>query len=85
MTEFLELEGRIEHDVYQHLDEARKGRNNWVHDMKEPDNSQVRHSIQAVEGLLQNIHGIRLSLSLSSPSPGVPAWNKWVWEAGKSN
>ena len=74
MTEFLELEGRIEHDVYQHLDEARKGRNNWVHDMKEPDNSQVRHSIQAVEGLLQNVHGIRLSLSLSSPSIR-PIWH----------
>ena len=85
MTEFLELEGRIENDVYQHIEEARKGRNNWVHDMKEPDNSQVNHSIQAVEGLLQNVHGIRLSLSLSSPSPGVPAWNKWAWEACKSN
>lgn len=85
MTEFLELESRIEHDVYQHLEEARKARNSWVHKMHEPNNKQVHHSIQALEGLFQNVHGIRLSLSLSSPSPGVPGWNRSVWEATKSN
>ena len=85
ITEFLELEGLIDHTIFQHLEEARKGRNRWVHDMKEPNNSQVSRSIQAVEGLLQNVHGIQLSLSLSSPSPGVPGWNRWIWEAAKSN
>ena len=85
MTEFLELENRIGHDVYKHLEEARKARNEWAHQMKEPDHRQISHSIQALEGLLHAIHGIRLSLSLSYPSPGVPAWNRWGWEASKSD
>lgn len=85
ITEFLELEGLIEHAVFQHLEEARRGRNRWVHDMKEPNDSQVSRSIQAVEGLLQSVHEIQLSLSLSRPSPGVPGWNKWTWEATQSN
>ena len=84
-TEFLEFGMQIEHDLYQHVEEARRARNRWAHKMQEPNNSEVLHSIRAVEGLFQKIHGIRLSLSLTGPSPGVPEWNRWVWEAVKSS
>ena len=84
-TEFLEFEERIGQGLYQHLEEARRARNRWAHEMKEPDSGQVLHSIRAVEGLFNLIHGIRLSLSLTGPSPGVPEWNVWIWEAVKNN
>ena len=83
--EFLEIGTRLDHELYQHLEEARKARNRWVHDLKEPDGAQLLHAIQAVEGLLRTIHGLQVSLPLTYPSPGVPAWNRWVWEQVQSN
>ena len=83
-TEFLELEGRIDHNLYQHLEEARKARNRWAHDMQQPNNAQASHSIRALEGLLRDIHGVQLSLALTGPGGGVPEWNIWIWEEAKN-
>ena len=85
ITEILELGMHIEHDLYRHLEEARKARNQWAHEMREPDNSQVLHAIRAIEGLFLEIHGIHLSPQLNDLSPGVPGWNIWVWEAVKGS
>ena len=84
-TELLALGRKIEHDLYQHIEAGRRARNQWAHEMIEPDSVQVRHSLQAVEGLLKKIHGIQMSLPLNSPSPGVPEWNRWVWEKVKGD
>ena len=83
MTEMLELEMRIEYGLYGHLEEARKARNQWAHEMREPSNAQVLHAIRAAEGLFKQIKGIDHPLPLNSPSPGVPGWNIWIWEAAK--
>ena len=83
MTEMLELGMRIGDDLYGDLEEARKARNQWAHEMSEPSSAQVLHAIRAVEGLFKQIKGIDHSLPLNSPSPGVPGWNVWVWEAAK--
>ena len=84
MTEVLELENRIRHDLYSHIEEARRARNRWAHELQEPTNGQVIHAIRAIEGLFQEIHGIRVLPQLNSPSPGVPGWNVWIREAMKS-
>ena len=85
ITEMLELGMRIDHDLYRHLEEARKSRNQWTHDMCEPSIGQVRDAIRAAEGLFRQIKGIHLSFQLSGPSPGVPEWNIWIWEASKGS
>ena len=85
ITEMLELGMRIDHDLYRHLEEARKSRNQWTHDMCEPSIGQVRDAIRAVEGLFRQTKGIHLSFQLSGPSPGVPGWNIWIWEASKGS
>ena len=81
ITEVLELGMRIEYELYRHLEEARKARNSWTHNMREISFGQATEAIRAAEGLFRHIHGIELSLQLSGLSPGVPAWNIWIWEA----
>ena len=83
MTEMLELGMRMDYALYGHLEEARKARNQWTHEMEEPSNAQVLHAIRAAEGLFKRIKGIDLSLPLGTPSPGVPGMNIWIWEATK--
>ena len=80
-TEMLELGMQIDHDLYVHLEKARRARNQWTHEMREPNIAQVSHAIRSVEGLFQKIYGIHLTYPLGGPSPGVPAWNIWIWEA----
>ena len=79
-VEILRLGMRLEADLYEHLELARKARNDWAHQMREPDSGQVQHAIRAIEGLLQKVHGIELPIPLNSPSPGVPGWHIWIWE-----
>ena len=85
VTEMLELGMRIDYELYRQLEKARKARNRWAHEMSEPDHEQVRHTIRATEGLFLSIHDLPLSFPLNSPSPGVPAWNIWVWEGIRRN
>ena len=85
MIEMLELGKRINYDLYLHLEEARKARNRWTHDMLEPSGAQVSHAIWAVERLFQEVYGIHITLPLTGLSPGVPGWNIWIWEAVKGS
>ncbi len=84
-TEMLEINKRINHDLYLHLETARKARNAWAHNMREPETHEVYKAIRAVEGLLRQIKGIHLSLQLSGPPTGGPEWNIWIWEEIKSS
>ena len=80
-TEILELSGRLDAELYVHIDNARKARNNWMHEMQEPNNAHVLDALHAVEGLFQSVLGIRQVFPMHTPSPGVPALNFWVWKA----
>ena len=84
MTEILEINGRIDYELYGRLEVARKARNNWVHRTLEPNSLEVSESIRAALDLLFNFKGIRLHLSLTGPSPGVPGLNVWHWERIKA-
>ena len=81
MTEILELSGRIDYDLYVHLEQARKARNRWMHEMSEPETIQVLHAIKALQGLLHSVLGIQQAYPMHSPSPGVPEWFIWHWNA----
>jgi hypothetical protein len=79
MTEVLEISGRINHEIYRLLELARKSRNDWTHQMREPKESEAYICIQALTRLLQHVKGIRLELQ-SGGAGGVPEWPVWLWE-----
>ena len=81
MIEMLEINGQIDHDLYRRLEIGRKARNDWAHDMRKPKGSVVYETIRALEDLLQQVTGVKLSLQLTGPPGGVPGWNIWVWES----
>lgn len=82
IVEVLELNGRLDHKLYQLLEGARKARNNWVHQMRVPEEHDVHRAIRAAEDLLWRVKGIRLSGNAGGRG-GVPQWNIWIWNQVK--
>jgi hypothetical protein len=82
MVEMLEINGRIDRDLYRLLEVARKARNNWAHRMRPPKEREVSVCIRAVQNLLQKVKGIPLVLQ-SGGRGGVPQWPVWMWEQVK--
>ncbi len=80
ITEILELNNRIDHDLYLFLDDARKARNAWAHQLSVPTRDDVSKAIQAVERLFRQVKGIYVSLGWHDGPGGVPQWNIWVWD-----
>ena len=80
MTEMLEINGRIDYELYGRIEVARRARNQWVHGTLEPNNWEVYESIRAALDLLHKFKGVRLHFSMTGPSPGVPGWYVWHWE-----
>ena len=85
VIEMLELSGRINHDLYVSISNARQARNNWMHKMQEPNNAQVLDALHAVEGLLQNVLDIQQVFPMHIPSPSVPTMHFGVWKARQQN
>ena len=75
-VEMLEINGRIDYDLYGQLEVARRARNQWVHKMREPNYSEVSQTIGAAQVLLHRIKGVRVLMTLTDPEPGVPDWYK---------
>ena len=84
MTEMLEINERIDSELYGRIEVARKARNNWVHRTLEPNNLEVSESIRAALDLLHEFKGVCLHFPLTGPGPGVPGWNAWIWERIKN-
>lgn len=83
MVEMLEINGRIDHDLYRLLETARKVRNKWAHEMRAPKEREVDFCLRAVERLLRQVTGVLLSLQ-SGGRGGVPQWPVWMWEQVKA-
>jgi hypothetical protein len=83
MVEILELNGKIDHQLYRLLEVARKARNNWVHQMRVPKESESNICIQAVQRLFNHVKGFQLSFQSGSRG-GVPQWPVWMWEEIKA-
>jgi hypothetical protein len=83
MIEMLEINGRINHELYKGLDIARKARNGWAHEMKPPTERDIHFCHRAGEALLQQVLGIHLTLQAGGRG-GVPKWPIWMWEQAKT-
>lgn len=83
MIEMLEINGRINHDLYRLLEVARKARNRWAHELHVPKESEVLICIRAAQNLLRHIKRVQLVLQMGGRG-GVPQWPIWMWEQVKS-
>jgi hypothetical protein len=84
MIEMLELNERIDLELYRLLEIARKARNNWVHKMRAPKESEASICTRAVQMLLQQVTGVHLSLQPGGRG-GVPQWPVWMWNEVQAN
>ena len=78
MVEMLELNGVLNHDLFRKLEVARKARNKWAHEMREPREGEVWACLSAVELLMDTILGIPFRVS-GNGRGGVPQWPVWFW------
>jgi hypothetical protein len=83
MLEMLEINERIDHEMYRLLDLVRKARNKWAHEMRMPKENESNFSIHAVQRIIQQVKGVRLWLQ-SGGRGGVPQWAVWLWEEEKA-
>jgi hypothetical protein len=83
MVEMLEINGRIDHEMYRMLDLVRKARNKWAHEMRVPKENESNFSIHAVQRMILQVKGVQLWLQ-SGGSGGVPQWPIWLWEEEKA-
>lgn len=82
MVEMLEVNGRLEHDLYRLLEIARKARNHWAHEMRVPKERESAIRLRAAMQLLNHVKGIHLVLQ-SGGRGGVPEWPVWLWETAR--
>jgi len=77
--EMLQINGKISNDIYKLLTDARKSRNDWVHEMKIPDQRKVSSGFNALEKLLFETKNIEIHYNLTGRG-GVPKWPIWNYE-----
>ena len=73
ITEVLEMTDRIDQDLYRLLEEVRRCRNKWVHEMQSPTQDQLYSALKSAQKLARSIKGIHLDFDASSRG-GVPQW-----------
>jgi len=78
-VEMLQVNGRLDDDLYQLLEIARKARNDWAHEMFAPTDIETDACRQAIEKLLFLRKGTRISLMASGPG-AVPSLWVYFWE-----
>lgn len=78
MVEFLEVEGLISTELFRMLEIARKARNKWAHQMREPRGSEVWTCLRAIELLMETVLKIPLRMD-GGGRGGVPQWPVWFW------
>ncbi len=84
MVEMLEVNGRLDQELYRLLEIARKARNHWAHEMRVPKERKSSICLLAAVHLLRRVKGIDLSLQ-GGGRGGVPGWPVWIWDTVKAN
>ena len=79
MIEMLELNRRIDPALYELLENTRKARNKWAHEMESPNSIVANSSIKTFEELLGKIKGVKIKLQTGGRG-GVPQWPIWIYE-----
>lgn len=78
MSEMLEINGRIDHELFRMLEVGRKARNAWAHEMRAPSERSIHFCFKAIENLMATVLGVPLVLG-GGGRGGVPQWPVWMW------
>ncbi len=79
ILEFLEIMGKVDHDLFRRLNIVRQARNKWAHELIPPKEDQAGICIRAIEQLMEKIIGVHLTLQ-SGGRGGVPQWPVYMLE-----
>jgi uncharacterized protein YutE (UPF0331/DUF86 family) len=74
VIEMLELQGKLDQELYSHLEKARQARNRWAHKFVAPDLGQIHSSMRAAEILFRKFLGIDLRLQYAAETGSFPSW-----------
>ncbi len=74
----LNLLGVYEEDLFLALDSVRQLRNNWMHNLKEPDNDQMGKVSTAVSMLVRRHLEVELRFDVSSYQGSDASWPIWL-------
>lgn len=74
IIEILELQGRLDSELYSNLEIARKARNRWAHDLELPSPGEVYSCMAAAQAMLSKFLGITLRLQRSAKDGAFPQW-----------
>jgi hypothetical protein len=78
--EILELKGKVNFETYSNLEIARKARNAWAHNLKQPSNSDIGACMDALNALFDKVFDLKLRLQSGAGGGSVPQWPLWMWE-----
>lgn len=84
MIEMLDLDNRINDDLYKMLEGARKARNKWAHEMRPPKQTDANVCVEAAQKLLKLVADVDLAVRSGSRG-AAPAWWIWWWEEMLAN
>jgi hypothetical protein len=68
VSEVLALAGKLNHETYLKLTNARRGRNGWLHNFTPISDRMAAECIQTAQTFLQETSGVELLISLSHSS-----------------
>ena len=83
MIEILEITRKLDHDLYKLLQQARKVRNAWAHDLRAPEELETHSCVTATVKLLEHVRGITLALQPGGTRGGVPLWPVWLLDVAR--
>lgn len=75
MTEILESHRKIDFELYELLNRARKARNDWSHFLKQPSSGDVWSCMKALKLLFQNTMGLNFALQTTAEGGAFPQIN----------
>ena len=78
ILENMELMGVYEKDLFQAIDQCRKARNGWMHELKEPSSQDLHYCGVAINKLIYRHYKIDLAYHVSNFSGSDAQWPIWL-------
>jgi hypothetical protein len=74
IIEILELKGKLDQELYSHLETARKARNRWAHKFVAPNLGEIHSCMRSAEIMFRKFLGIDLKLQYAAETGSFPSW-----------
>jgi hypothetical protein len=74
VIEILELNGKLDQELYSHLETARQARNRWAHKFVAPTLGEIHSCMRSAEIMFRKFLGIDLKLQYAAETGSFPSW-----------